>query len=86
MKNKDPKKFNKAAGRHYDFLPVETIKIIEAVVSRECIDRRAAYCVGNALKYLLRLGVKPGESVQDDITKAKNYLNRAITGEWEVKK
>lgn len=77
---------DKVAGTHYDMEissgPVETIEILEAVVRREALPRAAAYCVGNALKYLLRAGNKPGESWKDDIAKAENYLHRALTGVW----
>lgn len=76
----------KVAGAHYDMEtadgPVETISVLESVVKREALPRAAAYCVGNALKYLLRAGNKPGESWKDDIAKAENYLHRALTGVW----
>lgn len=75
------------AGQHYDNLPrgVETIEIIEAVIERENIPRKAAYAIGNALKYILRAGVKT-DDWRCDIAKAENYLHRALTGEWIVKK
>lgn len=73
----------KIAGRHYDFKPVrEAIELIERVVEREAIPRKAAYMIGNALKYLLRAGAKPGESWEDDVRKAENYLHRAHAGKW----
>lgn len=75
---------SKAAGTHYDMSPVhEAIEIIEDVVTRENIPRRAAYAIGNAIKYLLRAGKKQGEDWQDDVEKAENYLHRAHTGEWK---
>lgn len=77
---------NKVAGCHYDMEttsgPLETIEVLESVVRREALPRAAAYCVGNALKYLLRAGNKPGESWRDDLAKAENYLHRALTGAW----
>lgn len=77
----------KIAGRHYDFKPVrETIELIEQVVEREAIPRKAAYMIGNALKYLFRAGVKPNESWEDDVRKAENYLHRAHAGKWIVDK
>lgn len=73
----------KVAGKHYDFPQCsETIDVIEMVVSRDGLPRKSAYCIGNALKYLLRAGNKPGEQWKDDIAKAENYLHRALTGEW----
>lgn len=75
---------NKVQGKHYDLgCGVETIKIIETIVNRENIPRKAAYAIGNAVKYLLRTGVKEGEYWQDDVAKAENYLHRALTGEWK---
>lgn len=77
----------KVAGRHYDFPECrEAIEVIEMAVSREGVPRKASYCIGNALKYLLRAGNKPGESWKDDAAKAENYLHRALTGEWMAKK
>lgn len=86
-KEKAGRRLSKTEGRHYDF-PVcrESIDVIELVVSRESIPRGTAFCIGNALKYLLRAGNKPGESWIDDIAKAENYLHRALTGEWVTKK
>jgi len=79
MKNKV---YNKVKGEHYDKSGIEAIKLIESVVSREKLPRKAAYCVGNAIKYLLRAGLKEGESWEDDVAKAENYLHRSRTGEW----
>lgn len=74
---------DKVKGEHYDFRACrESIEVIEQVVSREGLPREAAYCIGNALKYLLRAGNKPGEFWADDIAKAENYLHRALTGVW----
>lgn len=78
MKN-EPKK---TSGKHYDKGPAEAIAIIESVVSREQINRVQAYNIGQSLKYILRCGLKDGESVIDDLEKAENYLHRAITGHW----
>ena len=82
MKNK----INKVHGKHYDECGVETIEIIESVVNRGKLPRKAAYSIGNAIKYLLRVGLKEGESWEDDVAKAENYLHRARTGVWSLKK
>lgn len=77
---------DKTKGEHYDFPQCrEAIDVIEYVVSNEAMSRRAGFCVGNAIKYILRAGRKEGESWRDDISKAKNYLHRALTSEWERK-
>lgn len=74
-------------GKHYDFENVnETIDVIEMIVGRESIPRKSAYCIGNAVKYLLRAGVKSSETWKDDVAKAENYLHRALTSEWITKK
>lgn len=77
---------SETAGAHYDIKTptdkFEAIDIIEAVVSRETLSRPVAYCVGNALKYILRVGNKPNASKWEDLAKAENYLHRARTGAW----
>ena len=40
-------------------MPVETIKIIHAIVKREELPREAAYDIGTAVKYQCRAGLKP---------------------------
>jgi len=48
--------------------PYEAIKIIEA--------HKLGFCLGNAIKYILRAGKKPGSSSADDLRKAEWYVNR----------
>lgn len=50
--------------------PYEPIKIIEA--------KDLGFNTGNALKYLLRAGRKPGTPYVEDLRKAVFYLNREI--------
>lgn len=73
-------------GAHYNIKTptdkFEAIDVIEAVVSRETLPRPVAYCVGNALKYILRAGNKPNAMTLVDLAKAENYLHRARTGAW----
>ena len=77
---------SETAGAHYDIKTptnkFEAIDVIEAVVSRTTLSRPVAYCVGNALKYILRVGNKPTASQWEDLAKAENYLHRARTGAW----
>lgn len=44
----------------------------------ECIDviEEMTFNVGSAIKYAWRAGLKPGETSQSDLEKAKWYLNR----------
>lgn len=59
---------------------VEAIDIIESVIKGEHLTPSQAWCAGNALKYLLRLGKK--DAVSNELFKAENYIHRARTGEW----
>ena len=63
---------------HYTSGTVETIAKIEAVT--EGLDARAAYLLGNVIKYVDRAG-KKGDAAED-LAKANNYAHRLMTGEW----
>lgn len=65
-------------------LPCEAIEIIESVVKTYSYEPWQAFCVGNALKYLLRSGKKDMDP-REDLLKAANYAHRAATGEWMPK-
>lgn len=75
-------KLKKVKGTHYDIAGISTIAVLESIAERKDIPRKAIFPILNAVKYLLRCGAKPGESWQDDVAKAENYLHRARTGEW----
>lgn len=51
--------------------PYEAIKVIEAW--------KLNFHVGNAVKYLSRLGKKEGSTVQEDLQKAIWYLQRELS-------
>lgn len=62
---------------HYNSGKYEVIDVIESVLnSLKDIMPFQAYCLGNALKYISRAGLK-GDFVED-IQKAIMYLNWAI--------
>ena len=63
---------------HYTSGTVETIAKIEAVT--EGLNARAAYLLGNIIKYVDRAG-KKGDAAED-LAKANNYSHRLCTGEW----
>ena len=63
---------------HYTSGEVETIEKIEAVT--EGLNARAAYLLGNVIKYVDRAG-KKGDAAED-LAKANNYAHRLCTGEW----
>lgn len=75
-------KLEKVKGTYYDVAGISTIAILDSIAERGDIPRKAIFPICNAVKYLLRCGAKPGESWQDDVAKAENYLHRARTGEW----
>lgn len=50
--------------------PYEAIKVIEAW--------GLGFCLGNAIKYIARAGLKPGQSALVDLRKARWYLDRHI--------
>lgn len=71
--------------KHYeDGLPCEAIEIIESVVvNAKCLNEDQKYNVGNALKYLLRLGKKGDASdAAKDLYKTLDYVHRAYFGCW----
>jgi hypothetical protein len=67
---------------HYKAGNIETIDVLEDFVSIENrkLTPRQKYDVSQALKYLLRVGLKGSSEV--DLQKAENYIHRALTGEW----
>lgn len=61
---------------HYTAYPVEVIQVTE----------RLPFCVGNAVKYLSRAGLKGGpEKEREDEKKALWYLDRAASGDAQVR-
>ena len=65
---------------YYDLGHFEAIDVIERVINSDDLTPDQVFAVGNALKYLLRLGRK--DEVASDLFKAENYLHRARTGRW----
>ena len=63
---------------HYTAGPCEAIEVIEHVT--EHCPPESAYHIGQALKYLQRAPFKG--RYEEDVRKARWYLNRAIAG-WD---
>lgn len=64
---------------HYTAGGIEVIDFIEAKLNvMTHLTPFQAYCIGNALKYLPRAGVKDPDKFVQDIEKAVFYLNKAI--------
>ena len=53
--------------------------VIEPIDLCECFD----FCIGNAIKYLIRAGKKEGNSEEQDLAKARWYLKRALVQQVE---
>lgn len=53
---------------HYNALPVECIDVVEHM----------NFCLGNAIKYIWRAGLKPGADKTTDLEKARWYINREL--------
>lgn len=65
---------------HYKLGGFEAIDVISRVINSDDLTPDQVFAVGNALKYLLRLGRK--DEVDKELFKAENYLHRARTGRW----
>lgn len=66
---------------HYQFKNgLQAIDIIESVLGRlnSKITPHEAFLLGNALKYLLRVGVKNEDKLIEDLKKAEWYIGKFI--------
>lgn len=59
---------------HYNNYSVEAFEMMRRIFGT---DKMIDFCEINALKYRLRAGSKPNESVETDLKKEKWYLNKA---------
>lgn len=67
----------------YDVCGIQAENIISDVMGNANmygLDMTTCWDVGNALKYLLRLGRK--DCLESELGKAENYLHHARTGKW----
>ncbi len=68
----------------YEVCGIQAEEIIVDVMERvdliEGFGMTQAWDVGNAVKYLMRAGMK--DSLGTELGKAENYLHHARTGEW----
>lgn len=63
-----------ASAEYYRHFPIETYDLMVAIWGEEAI---AQWCEITAFKYRMRLGIKDPSKIQVDLTKEKNYLNKA---------
>lgn len=66
--------FDKINPNHYKGYSKETIEMMVAIYGAEKV---ATYCECNAFKYRMRMGKKQGESISDDLSKERWYLDKA---------
>lgn len=59
---------------HYNRNGVEVIDMMVAIWGAEDVAR---WCEITAFKYRMRMGTKPGESIERDLAKEKWYLDKA---------
>jgi hypothetical protein len=67
---KAPVQGKQVGGSHYEQMPMMPFQIIDAFG----LD----FYGGNALKYLLRAGRKPGSTKLEELKKARHYLDEMI--------
>lgn len=68
---------------HYNRYPMEVIEMFEKLYGA---DATAKWCEMTALKYRLRMGLKPGQDCKQDLEKEQWYLNKAKELSRKVKK
>jgi hypothetical protein len=60
--------------RHYANMGIEPIDVLEAWLT---LDEFVAHCKASAIAYLARAGKKEGESLEQDLAKARWFVDRA---------
>lgn len=66
-------RYNKIHPSHYDAYDIQVIDMMERIFGME---ETAIFCKLNAFKYRMRMGLKEGEDMIDDLTKEKYYLDK----------
>ena len=59
--------------KHYTNYPIEVIDMMISIFGKEDV---AKYCLINAYKYRMRLGLKNPDHFQEDFEKEQWYLNK----------
>ena len=57
---------------HYNQYPIETIDMMISIFG---VDKTIDFCIMNAYKYRMRLGLK--DNIEQDLAKEKWYLDKA---------
>ena len=66
-------RYNKIHPSHYDAYDIQVIDMMERIFGRE---KTAIFCKLNAFKYRMRMGLKKGEDIIDDLNKEQYYLDK----------
>jgi hypothetical protein len=65
--------------KDYDYINPNHYKTEKGIESIDVIEAfELDFCLGNAVKYILRSGKKPDQPIERDLEKAIWYLNRRI--------
>lgn len=65
--------------KQYDFINPNHYKTDKGIESIDVIEAfELDFCLGNAVKYILRAGKKPDQPIERDLEKAIWYLQRRI--------
>jgi hypothetical protein len=59
---------------HYNNYSIEVIDMMEKIYG---VQATIDFCEMNAFKYRMRLGLKPENSIEQDLKKEQWYLNKA---------
>ena len=59
---------------HYNNYNIEVIDMMEKIWGPNCTY---VFCTLNAFKYRMRMGTKPGGSIEEDLRKEQWYLQKA---------
>jgi hypothetical protein len=70
----DEKNYDFINPQHYRNYSFETLEMMQTIYGKEAT---AQYCEMSAFKYRMRMGAKPGSSVEQDLEKEKWFLNKA---------
>lgn len=60
--------------KHYNHYNMEVIDMMIKLYGRKKV---ATWCELNAFKYRMRMGLKPNNSIEQDLKKEQYYLNKA---------
>ncbi len=70
--------------KHYAQMAIQPIDVQEQILrSENGMDAVQKHHICEAVAYIMRAGLKEGQDWRKDLDKARNYLHRASTGEWQ---